>query len=149
MRLLLLTASLTECSLPFQLIQGACYSLSPSRLKWVDGERYCEGQNAQLATFDHMDNFSAVKEQFFHATAEEYFWIGYHQIGHKGLYKGVDGSTDFPHHWEYSQPDNKDSLRDCVMVHKNGRWYADQCKQERLALCKLGSGKVSQCKYTH
>jgi hypothetical protein len=123
----------------------------------MEGRRYCqsEGRSAQLATFDYAnDTFLNVSKTLFDASSLISFWIGYSQIGHKGQYAGVDDSTKYQHHWAYSEPNNANSLRDCVMAHSDRKWYAEQCKVKQVVLCKRSLGapegkKLSQCKFPY
>jgi hypothetical protein len=138
-----------ECPSQFTDVDGVCYHLSLQKLSWVDGEIYCEGMGggSQLATFDRTDKFHDVCEKFTGMSDQVSWWIGYHQIGHKGQYKGVDGTVDYRSYWEYSQPNNAMSLRDCAMTRKDGRsyshqWYSEDCSVRNNVLCKAGRAKL-------
>jgi hypothetical protein len=126
----------SPCPANFDSIDGECFSVSVDKLNWLDGMRYCESINGQLATFP-CGNRSKLVSLYYGNTGKSDLWIGYHQIPRLGQYRGVDGSVDFCENWQKDHPDNRDVAQNCALIGSSGQWKSGSCGSKKRALCRL------------
>lgn len=109
-------------------------------MTWIDAELYCEGFDANLATFSSQGHFDTV-EAFYRGlniTGAD-TWIGLHDITVEGNFQWADGSTAAFRNWATGQPDNEFGSENCGEYDASGKWKDAPCSSIFSGVCKWSS----------
>ncbi|KAJ8400272.1 hypothetical protein AAFF_G00399660 [Aldrovandia affinis] len=107
---------------------GKNYTLVLESKIWSEAQKYCRDKHSDLATVTNQEENTALRKQAPDTVPE--FWIGLFN----DPWTWIDGSSLTFQKWESTEPDNGQSLEECVVT-RNDMWYDEQCSNAHPFFC--------------
>ncbi|XP_068090887.1 FRAS1-related extracellular matrix protein 1 isoform X2 [Hyperolius riggenbachi] len=127
------TQKATKCPFGWTPHDSSCYKhITEQKATWIAAARICREQyHATL-----VDIFS--KEQMdwlWNFSARKSFWIGLNDRVNSGTWEWIRGEKAIFTNWKKGPPRRARKGKNCVSVHKKGKWQVKNCQKTNHYIC--------------
>merc|ERR1712098_636979 len=126
------------CGSDWILVGSSCFHISSEEGDWHQGQDYCTGLGAQLASVRTQEEQDVLA-----GLAGGNAWIGLHDMQGEGEHTWEDQSDLLYSNWEPGQPDNSGQFmwwggEDCVEMSMDYsfRWNDQDCDNQNKYICR-------------
>ena len=108
----------------------------------MEAENYCKELGGHLASFQNRNSLTAVAIEQQLIFKNKGFWIGFNTINRPRVFQWTDGSPNSFTNWNLFEPNNFNSVEDCVEMMSSQGWNDVNCYVNRGWICKIPKGLI-------